>query len=277
VDPVATNTTAAGECKLGVQLYSFRNDLDGDLPGTLARVKKLGLDCIEPYSLHGLTPEALRAEFDRAGLQVVSFHLPRELFVGPPQDAVNVGKVLGARQIGVAWIKESENDVVDEAKLMAAADRLNAMCEAAQAADMQVFYHTHGYEFHEGDDDGRLFDRFVNALQPECVVLQLDAYWVAYAGQDPVELLRRYADRTLSLHLKDMAPSFPVAPFDGSQWQGPLPDEAFAVIGQGKLDWASLLQVADEAAVQWYIIEDETTRPMENIAAAMPFLRSHGL
>jgi hypothetical protein len=38
-------------CKVGVQLYSFRSDLDKDLPGTLARIKQLGVDCIEPYSL----------------------------------------------------------------------------------------------------------------------------------------------------------------------------------------------------------------------------------
>jgi sugar phosphate isomerase/epimerase len=279
-EPPASETSAsaaADDCTLGVQLYSFRNELDRDLPGTLARIKELGIHCIEPYSLHGLTPEALRAEFDKAGLQVVSFHMPRDIFVGPPQDAVSIAKTLGAKQIGVAWIKESENDVVDEPKMMAAAERLNAMCSAAQAADMHVFYHTHGYEFHEGDPDGKLFDRFVNALTPGCVVLQLDVYWVAYAGQDPVQLLRRYADRTLSLHVKDMAASMPVAPFDGSKWSGPLGDESFAVVGQGKLDWPALLAAAKASSVRWYIIEDETSRPFENIAAGLPFLRSQGL
>src|SRR3954463_9582855 len=69
----------AASCKVGVQLYSFRNDLDKDLSGTLARIKKLGVNCVEPYSLHKLTAEQLRAEFDRAGLKVVSFHLPGEL------------------------------------------------------------------------------------------------------------------------------------------------------------------------------------------------------
>jgi sugar phosphate isomerase/epimerase len=274
--PAVTSAAAEGDdCKLGVQLYSFRNDLDKDLPGTLARVKQLGINCIEPYSLHGLTPEALRAEFDRAGLEVVSFHLSRDLFVGPPEQAVNIAEVLGAKQVGVAWLKESENDAVDEAKFMAAAERLNAMCPAAQAAGMHVFYHTHGYEFQEGDAKGQLFDRFVNALQKDCVVLQLDVYWVAFAGQDPVEILRRYSDRTLSLHVKDMPASVQVGPFDGSKWKG-MNDESFAVIGQGKLDWSALFDAAKASSVRWYIIEDETTRPYENIAAAMPFLRSNG-
>jgi sugar phosphate isomerase/epimerase len=275
--PAASSTVATAEdCKLGVQLFSFRNELEKDLPGTLARVKELGINCIEPYSLHGRTAEQLRAEFDQAGLTVVSFHLG-ELFRGPPEEAVNVGRVLGAKQVGVAWLKESENDKVDEAKLMAAAERLNAMCPAAQAANMKVFYHNHGYEFHEGDAEGKMFDRFVKALNPECVVLQLDVYWTAFGGQDPVELLRRYGDRTWSLHVKDMPASYPVGPFDGSSWRGPLSDEAYAVVGQGKLDWPALFAAAEAGAVKWYILEDETSRPFENIAAAMPFLRSHGL
>lgn len=269
-------SAADGDCKIGVQLYSFRNDLDRDLPGTLARVRDLGIRCIEPYSLHGLTPEALRAEFDKAGLEVISFHMPREIYMGPPEEAVRIAKTLGAKQVGVAWLKESENDAVDEPKFMAAAERLNGMCEAARAADMKVFYHTHGYEFHEGDPEGKLFERFVNALDPECVVLQLDVYWVAFAAQDPVQLLRKYGERTWSLHVKDMAQSMQGAPFDGSKWTG-LTDEAFAVIGEGKLDWPALLEAAEASAVRWYIIEDETTRPFENVAAGLPFLHSHGL
>ena len=273
-EPAAT-VAASDECKLAVQLYSFRNELDKDLPGTLARVKELGIDCIEPYSLHGLTPEALRAEFDKAGLKVVSFHLGG-LFLGPPEEAVNVGRILGAKQIGVAWVKESQNDVVDEAKLMAAAERLNALCPAAQAAGMKVFYHNHGYEFHEGDAEGQMFDRFMNALDPECVVLQLDVYWAAFGAQDPVALLKRYGDRTWSLHVKDMSKTQEVKPFDGSGWTG-VGDEGFAVLGEGKMDWDAIFGAAEAGAVRWYILEDETTQPFENIKAGMPFLHSHGL
>ena len=264
-------------CKVGVQLYSFRNDLDKDLPGTLARIKDLGVNCVEPYSLHGLTAEQLRSQFDKAGLKVVSFHLPGELREGDPAEAVRVAKVLGAQQVGVAWIKESGTDVVNGSKLMAAATRLNAMCPAAKAAGLKVFYHPHGYEFHEGDPDAQLFDRFVNALDKDCVMLQLDAFWVAYAGQDPVKLMNKYANRVTSYHVKDMAKTLKVAPFDGSKWTGPLPDEAFAPLGQGKIDQPALIKLGKQHKVKWFILEDETTHPYDNIAIALPYMKSQGL
>lgn len=273
----ADASKAPPTCKLGVQLYSFRNDLDRDLSGTLARVKKLGIDCVEPYSLHGRTAEQLRSEFDRAGLRVISFHLPAELRSGSPEEAVKVAKTLGAQQLGIAWIKETDTDAITGSKLMAAAQRLNAFCPAAQAAGLTVFYHPHGYEFHEGDPEGKLFDRFVKELKPGCVNLQLDAFWVAYAGQDPIKFLRRYSDRVTSLHVKDMAPNLTVAPFDGSKWKGPLPDEAFAPIGKGKLNVAEMIKVAKNSKVRWYIIEDETSHPYENVAAAVSYLKSLGL
>jgi sugar phosphate isomerase/epimerase len=265
------------DCKVGVQLYSFRHDLDQDLPGTLARIKKLGVNCIEPYSLHKRTAEQVRAEFDRAGLKVVSFHLPGELRDGDPAEAVRVAKVLGAQQLGVAWIKEGDTDAVNGSKLMAAATRLNSMCPAAKAAKMKVFYHPHGYEFHEGDPDGKLFERFVNELEKDCVVLQLDAFWVAYAGQDPVRFMQKYGNRVWSYHVKDMAPSLAVAPFDGSKWQGPLPDEAFAPIGKGKLDQATLIRLGKQYRIKWFILEDETTHPYDNVAAALPYMKANGL
>lgn len=267
----------SADCQVGVQLYSFRHDLDRDLPGTLNRIRQLGIQCVEPYSLHGRSAEQLRAELDRAGLRAVSFHLPGELRGGNPNEAVRVANVLGAKQVGIAWIKESERDAITEAKLMATAERLNAMCDAALAAGLRVFYHPHGYEFHEGDPGAEMFDRFVKALRKDCVVLQLDAFWVAFADQDPVKFLRRYHDRTWSFHVRDMSHQQKTAPFDGSRWQGPLGDEAFAVIGQGKIDWDTLFEIAPQTQIRWYIIEDESTRPFENIEAAKPYLRAKGL
>jgi sugar phosphate isomerase/epimerase len=265
------------DCKVAVQLYSFRTDLDKDLPGTLARIKNLGVNCVEPYSLHKLTPEKLREEFDRAGLKVVSFHLPGELRDGDPAEAVRAAKVLGAEQVGIAWIKESDTDAVNGTKLMAAAARLNGMCPAAKAAGLKVFYHPHGYEFHEGDPEGKLFERFVNALEKDCVVLQLDAFWVAYAGQDPVKFMQKYGNRVSSYHVKDMANSWKVAPFDGSKWTGPLPDEAFAPLGKGKIDQPALIKLGKQYKIKWFVLEDETTHPYENIALALPYMKSQGL
>jgi sugar phosphate isomerase/epimerase len=272
--PAAAAASATDECKLGVQLYSFRNELDRDLPGTLARIAELGIPCVETYSLHGLSAEDLRAEFDKAGLKVVSAHVPYAALTNP-QEVVGIAQALGAKQVGVAWVKESENDVVDEARLTTTAQRLNGLCDVASAAGIKVFYHTHGYEFHEGDPDAQMFDRFVQALDPNCVALQLDVYWAAFAGQDPAALLDRYGDRTLSLHVKDMATSVTTAPLDGSNWRG-LGDESFAVVGEGKLEWAKLLDAARGASVRWYILEDETTRPFENVAASLAYLRQHG-
>jgi sugar phosphate isomerase/epimerase len=268
---------SAQDCKVGVQLYSFRNDLDKDLPGTLAKIKDLGVKCVEPYSLHKRTAEQLRAEFDRAGLKVISFHLPEELRQGDPEEAVRVAKVLGAQQVGIAWIKESETDVVNGSKLMSAATKLNSMCPAAKAAGIKVFYHAHGYEFHEGDPEGKLFERFVNELEKDCVVLQLDAFWVAYAGQDPVKFMQKYGKRVSSYHVKDMAPSLTVAPFDGSKWKGPLPDDAFAPVGQGKLDLPALTAAGKQFKIRWFIIEDETTHPYDNAAIALAYLKANGL
>ena len=60
---------------LGVQLYSVRNAISTNVPGTLARVRALGFREVELAGTYGLTAAQFRAELDRAGLRATSMHV----------------------------------------------------------------------------------------------------------------------------------------------------------------------------------------------------------
>src|SRR4051812_17155891 len=53
---------------LGVQLYSFRDAFRTDVPGTLARVRALGIRDVELAGTYGLSAAQFRAALDAAGL-----------------------------------------------------------------------------------------------------------------------------------------------------------------------------------------------------------------
>src|SRR5919197_666216 len=63
---------------LGVQLYSVRNPIAKDVPGTLARVRALGFREVELAGTYGLSAPQFRAELDRAGLRATSMHVGYE-------------------------------------------------------------------------------------------------------------------------------------------------------------------------------------------------------
>ena len=63
---------------LGLQLYSVRDAMAKDVPGTLARVRALGFREVELAGTYGLSASQFRAELDRAGLRATSMHVGYE-------------------------------------------------------------------------------------------------------------------------------------------------------------------------------------------------------
>ena len=68
------NTQAEG--KLAAQLWTFRYDLEKDVPGTLKKIKNLGIDYVEgfdaPYIVSN--PEEFKSQLDKAGLKMFALH-----------------------------------------------------------------------------------------------------------------------------------------------------------------------------------------------------------
>jgi sugar phosphate isomerase/epimerase len=134
---------------------------------------------------------------------------------------------------------------------------------------MHFFYHTHGYEF-EPFADGTLFDLLMRETNPEDVSFEMDIFWVAHAGQDPVKLLEKYPGRFKLLHLKDMRKGTPTGLLTGSS-----PVTNCVVLGTGQLDMPGILSAAKWTGVKWYFIEDESPVSEQQIPESLAYL--HGL
>src|SRR5690242_10390159 len=134
---------------LGVQLYSVRNAISTNVPGTLARVRALGFREVELAGTYGLTAAQFRSELDRAGLQATSMHVGYERWRDSLPSVLDEAQALGVRYVGTAWIPHADGALSEEGAHRAAAD-FNAWGRAAQQRGLQFFYHVHGYEFTPG-------------------------------------------------------------------------------------------------------------------------------
>ena len=61
-------------------------------------------------------------------------------------------------------------------------------------------------------------DAILDAADPRYVKLELDTGHYAQAGGDPAEAIRKYHDRLLFLHLKDVEPASTTMGFNLSSW-----------------------------------------------------------
>jgi sugar phosphate isomerase/epimerase len=179
-----------------VQLYSVRESLREDLPGTLGRLADIGFRLVEPYDFtaFGLLGESLRS----AGLTAPTTHAH---FI----EADAAGVFSAARQLGIGTVIEPFVDPERWSSIegvRAVAADLNAAATLAAKHGVRVGYHNHAHELASLIDGRSALEVLADELD-DAVVLEVDTYWAAVGGQDPVQLLGRLGDRVQALHIKD--------------------------------------------------------------------------
>lgn len=96
---------------LAVQLWTFRYDLEKDVPGTLKKIKDLGFTYVEGFDAPWIVgdPDAFKAQLDAAGLKMFALHWNTlGDWRNDPKVIIETAKKLGAHYTGIAWLKRIE-------------------------------------------------------------------------------------------------------------------------------------------------------------------------
>ena len=250
---------------VGLQLWSLRESLPKDLPGTLAKVRAMGFVEVEGAGLWGQPLAAFRAALDKAGLRCRSAHMGMERLEADLAGALAEAKGLGATDVVCPWIPHDDKGFTRDDALKAA-EKFNRFGKAAKTAGLDFGYHCHGYEMVPATE-GTLFDTLAKATDSSLVSFQIDTFHAYHAGADPVALIMRYKGRVRSLHLKDEKKGFPRE--TGSA--GATPD-ADVPVGTGQIDFPAVLKAAVMAGASRYYVEDESADPLAHIPQTVAFL-----
>ena len=255
---------------LGLQLYSLRaTTLAKGLPASLDQAKAWGFTEVEGGgSVGSVTAEQIRAALDARGLKSPSMHVQYERLTKDLAGVIHDAKTLGAGLIICPWVPH--DGAFDETLMKKAAEDFNRWGEACHAEGITFGYHPHGYEFVPGTQKGEtMFDDLVRATKPENVSFEMDVFWAVHGGANPVKLLEKYPTRWVALHVKDIRKGAPVGLTTGH-----APDTDNVTVGQGQIDWKSVLTAAQKVGVKYYFIEDETPTPLECISGSLAYLRA---
>ncbi|OIH94612.1 sugar phosphate isomerase/epimerase [Curtobacterium sp. MCBA15_001] len=185
---------------LSVQLYTVRDALGSDLPGTLQRIADIGFTDVELFGYVDRADEYATA-LQAAGLVAPSGHA-RLL----DADAQELDRIFGATAtVGTGTLIDPH---IDEARwttredVEAIARELSALAPRAADHGLTLGYHNHAFEFSNRIEGVSAYQVFADALSDD-VVLELDTYWVTVGGDDPVAVIGRYGDKVRFLHVKD--------------------------------------------------------------------------
>ncbi len=251
---LASVQAAAKKIPVGLQLYSIREQCAKDLPGMLAAVSKIGYKGVEFAGYHGRKAPELRKMLDDNGLVACGTHTPYESVLEDKlKETIEFNRVIGNKFLIVPWMEgKTKQEWLDKAKLF------NEIAAKVKPEGMHVGYHAHAHDFQKFDGESA-WDLFFGTTKPE-VIMQLDTSNCREGGADPVEVLKKYPGRALSIHIK-------------ANGGGPE-----AVIGEDKVDWKAVFAFCEsKGKTQWYVVEHETSKdPLDAVKRNFAALKTMG-
>ena len=238
-----------------LQLYTLRRPLEEDLPGTIRRVADIGFTQVEPYNFVA-TAKELGSALKENGLTAPSGHAP---LLSQDQDEI----FAAARDLGITtvidpFIPADRWQTAED--IRATAEKLNEAAKKGAEYGIRVGDHNHQWELESIVEGRTALEYFADLLDPE-LVLEVDAYWVAVGGQDPVDILARLGDRVKLIHIKD----------------GPLTTDTKAQqpAGKGKVQVLDVIAAAKSLEVGVVEFDDYAGDIFDGIAQSLAFLNSN--
>jgi len=235
-----------------IQLYTVRDSLRANPAGTLHRLASIGYQRVEPFSLLDFA-DALGRPLAENGLTAPSAHA--RLLDGRHKETFEAAAKLGIGTVIDPKIDESRWTSRDG--IAAIADDLARVAEDAAEFGVRVGYHNHAFELSTRIEGTAALEVFATHLAPS-IILEVDTYWAAVGGEDPVALLQRLGKRVRFLHLKD----------------GPISNDNSeqVAVGSGQMPVAALIEAAPALEVGIVELDDFAGDVWQPVAASYRYL-----
>lgn len=235
--------------KIGLGLYSVREDCAKDLPGVLKALAKMGYQGVEFAGYHGRTAEELRKMLDENGLKCCGTHIGLNTLLGEEfEKTVAFNKTLGNKYLIVPSLPRNRTRTKEDWLEMA--KTFNEIARKLEPHGMVVGYHNHNTEFRPLEGGEIPWDVFLSNTDKK-VVMQFDFGNAMSADVQGMASLEKYPGRALTVHVKDHSKTNPKA-----------------LLGEGEVNWKEVLPLLKEkAGTEWYILEQESypVPPLESV------------
>ncbi|RDW22184.1 sugar phosphate isomerase/epimerase [Oceanobacillus arenosus] len=242
---------------IGLQLYTLRDECHEDFVGTLEKVAKIGYDGVEFAGYGGLNAVELRKLLEDLGLKAASSHVSLSSLELKLDVEIEYQHILGNNHIVCPYLPLEWRTQEAYYKLISILNEAGKRC---YEAGITLCYHNHDFELIPLEDGKKPLELLLKETNPEWVQTEFDVYWLTKAGEDPIEWIKRYHNRTPLIHLKDMTTD---------------EERFFAELGTGGVNIDGVIKQASNSNVEWLIVEQDQCRrsPLESIELSLNYLK----
>lgn len=204
---------SAKKKKIGIQLYSVMDAMNKNPQKSIERLAAMGYNSAElvqwggDTKVFGMPADEFKKLCDANSMKIVSTHSSLQEDKNKEEEIMNrwrelfkIQKACGGKYFvipsyGVDYTVQGLKDMCNY---------FNKVGKIAKEYGLTLGYHNHSNEFQKlKDSDDVMWEYLVEHTDPQYVCFELDVYWCAKGGKDPVEYLKKYPKRIQLLHIKD--------------------------------------------------------------------------
>ena len=249
----------------GAQGYTIRDHLKdrAEIERSMKRIKAIGYDCVQVGGLP-ISDQELKAMLDGLGLHCCTSSGNYDAMLAGAdgiKDAVTGARLFGTNLIAIASMPEPFRDSEDGFKRYA--ETLNIIAAALGNEGCKLNYHPHSFEFLTFGGGRNGMDVLLGETDPDNVYFMLDTHWLAGAGVNPPDWIRKAGGRMPVVHFKDYAVVSGAQSLEGIS-------KAYAEVGEGNLNWPAIIEACRDINVQYAVVEQDTCKgdPFDSLSVS---------
>ena len=260
--------------KLAAQMYTIRDftKTEKDLSESLVKLHRIGYPAVQASAvgaMDGDTPAVsaslFRRMMDDNALKCIATHRNWESLAASTDKEIEFHHQIGCNFAAIGGLPNSYSKDGLEGYSRFLKDAAPVIAKL-KAAGIQFGVHNHDHEFERLGPNNRWPHSILLEDGGNDLKLEVDLYWVHHAGVNPIKRMSDCKGRTPVIHIKDME----VVPGAGPNT---------AAVGEGNMDWDSILPACHNAGVEWYAVEQDVCRrdPFDCLRSSFEYLRSKGV
>lgn len=248
---------------IAAQLYTLRDLLkdksEEEIIHVLAQVKSMGYEAIQVSGVGEVTRELAEVYLKAAKtleLDICATHFNLEYMEENLEWIIELHQMWHCNYAGIGSMPLAlrNPEGLDEF-----VKRCNDLGRELKKAGIYLVYHNHDFEFEKLDGKAWL-QILLDGFDSSCVQLEIDTYWVQSGGGNPVTWIDKVRDHMGVVHLKDM--------------RIVKGEQQFAEIGEGNMEWESILEACEKAEVKYAAVEQDsyTDDPLKSLKMSIDYL-----
>ena len=193
---------AATSPAIALQLYTVRNELAKDIPGTLKRLASLGIQNVETaFWTENVTVKEAAQYINEVGLKVCSSHIEIPLDEKSKAAMLETAEAYNCkRMIWHGWPEDKRYSSLEGTKELI--DIYNEAGKFAKANSLEFGLHNHWWEYRNKVGGRFVYEWLLEGVDNN-IFFEIDTYWVKVAGHDPAKIITQFGNRAKYLHMKD--------------------------------------------------------------------------